>query len=258
MKSIITYLESIGLSKTESRLYISGLKNSSSIEVLIRHTSIKRSTAYHALDTLQAKGLVSSQREGSRLIFTMTPPDKLVSYLNNQSNELERKQVELERLLPLFPTQPQPAANGYHIEHYESIEGIKKVVDAALECKDPEWRIIAPKQNFFSEYDQDYARYYLSKRQAHKIKARTLWEAPVERKGSDKLNLRDIITRNPRYLPSKFQGKFNTVIIIFDDKVAYVSSLKNSESLLIQSSDLTSTMQVMFDALWRVSKDTLE
>ncbi|MEK7620845.1 MAG: hypothetical protein AAB395_00635, partial [Patescibacteria group bacterium] len=63
---------------------------------------------------------------------------------------------------------------------------------------------------------------------------------------------------NPRYLPSKFQGKFNTVIIIFDDKVAYVSSLKNSESLLIQSSDLTSTMQVMFDALWRVSKDTLE
>lgn len=258
MKAITTYLESIGLSKTESQLYISGLKTPSSIDDLIKNTTVKRSTAYHAMETLQAKGLASSRRENGRLLFIMTSPDNIASYLDHQSKELERKQVELDRLLPLFPSPPESKSNGYHIEHYESIEGIKKVMDIALECKNPEWRIIAPKQNFFSEYDQDYARYYLTKRQAHKIKAKSLWEAPLEGKSSGRLTLRDILARNPRYLPSKFRGKFGAVIIIFDDKVAYISSLKNSESLLIQSSDFSSTMQVMFDSLWDTSKDILK
>lgn len=258
MKAIATYLESIGLSKTESQLYISGLKTPSTIDDLIKNTSIKRSTAYHAMKTLETKGLVSPGRENGRLLFTMTPPENIVSFLDNQSKELERKQVELDRLLPLFPLPHASKTSSYRVEHYESIEGIKKVVDAALDCKTPEWRIIAPKQNFFSDYDQDYARYYLTKRQAHKIKAKTLWEAPVEGKNSGRLTLRDIVTREPRYLPSKFRGQFSAVIIIFDDKVAYISSLKNSESLLLQSSDFSSTMRVMFDALWEASKDVLK
>lgn len=257
MKKIITYLESIGLSKTESQLYISGLKASSSVDELIRHTPIKRSTAYHALETLQAKGLASSRRENGRLLFTMTTPDSITTYLGAQSKELERKQVELDRLLPLFPAPPASTASSYHVEHYDSIEGIKKVVDIALDCNNPEWRIIAPKANFFSEYDQDYARYYLTKRQEHKIKARTLWEAPLGRKSSSRLTLRDIIARNPRYLSAKFSDQFSATIIIFDDKVAYISSLKNSETFLIQSSDFSSTMRVMFDSLWDSSKDVL-
>lgn len=257
MKTVVTYLESIGLSKTEAQLYVAGLKKSSSIDDLANATAIKRSTIYHAMETLQAKGLVQSRRESGRLIFTMVSPNNLASYLDHQSKELERKQLELDSLLPLFPTTPNSQMNSYHIEHYESIDGIKKIVDIALECDNPEWRIIAPKQNFFSEYDQDYAHYYLKKRQVHKIKAKTLWEAPVQHKRSNKLMLGDIVTRNPRYLPAKFRGQFNAVIIIFDDKVAYISSLKHSESLLVQSPDFTSTMRVMFDSLWDSSKDIL-
>ncbi len=256
MKSVLTYLESIGLSKTESQLYVAGLKKPSTIEELVGGTTIKRSTAYHAVETLQAKGLVHSRRQNGRLLFTMTPPNNVARYLDAQSKELERKQLELDRLLPFFPAPPESQASNYLVEHYDSIEGIKKVVDAALACKNPEWRIIAPKQNFFSEYDQDYAHYYLTKRQAHKIKAKTLWEAPVEG-SSGTLTLRDIVVRNPRYLPAKFRGKFSSVIIMFDDKVAFISSLKTTESLLVQSADLTSTMQVMFDALWQASKDVV-
>jgi sugar-specific transcriptional regulator TrmB len=259
MKAITNYLESIGLSKTESHLYVTGLKKPSTIDDLIKSTPIKRSTAYHAIKTLQGKGLVSSNRENGRLLFTMTSANNIANYLDHQSNELERKQVELERLRPLFPAPLETKSSNYNVTHFDSIEGLKKVVDVALECVNPEWRVIAPRQNFFSDYDQDYARYYLTKRQAHKIKARTLWETPVDRKSSSsKLTLGDLVSRNPRYLPAKYSGKFKAVIIIFDDKVAYLSSLKNTESLLIQSSEFTSTMQVMFDALWDTSKDILK
>ena len=75
--------------------------------------------------------------------------------------------------------------------------------------------------------------------------------------GSGKLTLRDIISRNPRYLPVKYRGRFTAVIIIFDDKIAYISSLKNTGSLLIQSPDFSSTMRVMFDSLWDASKDII-
>ena len=50
MKPLVAYLESIGLSKTESQLYLAGLKTPLSVDDLIRGTAIKRSTAYHAID----------------------------------------------------------------------------------------------------------------------------------------------------------------------------------------------------------------
>ncbi len=257
MKPLVAYLESIGLSKTESQLYLAGLKTPLSVDDLIRGTAIKRSTAYHAMETLQLKGLVSSHRSDGRLIFTMSAPGRIASYLDNQSSEIERKQVELDRLLSAFPSPAMPKDSSCQVEYYESIEGVKKVIDIALECKRPEWQIIAPKQNFFSEYDQDYARYYLTKRRAHRIKAKTLWETSMQGSGSGKLTLRDIISRNPRYLPVKYRGRFTAVIIIFDDKIAYISSLKNTGSLLIQSPDFSSTMRVMFDSLWDASKDII-
>lgn len=257
MKSLTTFLQSLGLSSTESNVYLAGLKEAATVEDFADNLAIKKSTLYHALSTLQDKGLAQSERRDGRLIFTMTAPENLNDYIAHQARELENQQITLERLLPLFPAPKNTNSISYKVEHYQSIEGAKAIVDNALNCKSQQWRIIAPRQNFFSDYDKDYAKYFLAKRRAHKIKAKTLWEAPLSQKTKGNLSLGEIVTRNPRYLPSEYRGKFQSVIIIFDDSIAFISSLKNTESLLVQSAEFTSTMTVMFDAIWANSQEFL-
>lgn len=257
MPSLNTFLESVGLTATESSIYLYGLKKVVIVDDLVAALDIKKSTVYHALSTLQDKGLTTSTRRDGRLYFNMTPAADLSGYLAAKASKLEQQQVTLEKLLPLFPVPTTQGEDNYRVEHYSSIEGIKKVVDIALACKDPQWRIIAPRHNFFSEYDNDYAAYFMSKRRVHKIKAKTLWEAPVSAKAKGSLTLGDMVTRNPRYLPPEYSGAFKSVIILFDDKIAFISSVKNSEALLIQSQEFSATMQVMFDGLWATSKEFL-
>ena len=211
---------------------------------------------YHALETLEQKGLASSRRSDGRLLFTMSPASSLGEYIAARTRKLEQQQVTLEHLLPNFPVAGSSAPS-YKVEHYDSIEGIKTIVDRALHCRSAEWRIIAPRHNFFSQYDRDYAQYFMSKRRAHRIKAKTLWEAPIKPDSKGSLGLGDVVRRNPRFLPPEYRGKFSAVIIIFDDTIAFISSLKNSESLLVQSAEFTGTMSVMFDTLYDTSEDFL-
>jgi len=258
MKSLLTFLETLSLSKTEASIYLSGLKKAVQVDDLVQMLGIKRSTIYHALHTLEAKGLTNSKRDAGKLTYQMLPPTQLKDYIARQTAELETLQVSLDHYLPLFPAVNEDEKSGFTVEHYDNIAGIKKIVDVALNCKDCQWRIIAPRHNFFSQYDKAYADYFLSKRRAHKIKAKTLWESPQAKNTKGSLNFQQIITRNPRYLPAKYAGKFQSVVIIFDDYIAFISSIKGSESLLVRSQEFSTTMAVMFDALWDQSQDFLK
>ena len=165
---------------------------------------------------------------------------------------MENRKNDLDKIIPLLQQKTKINESDVRISHYEGIEGIKLVVEEALYCKSRKWDILAPTKNFFSEFDAEYARYYLTTRKNRGITSRSLWEVNPNRKtlGPD-----DIKERNPRYLPTEMHGKFNSVIIIFDDKVAYISSLKEMSAILIQSHDIHSTMSAIFEGLWVSSKE---
>lgn len=258
MKDLSSYLISIGLTDTESKLYIKGLKKPLSFDALISGTSIKPSTAYHALSTLRDKGLTATSSQDGKQIHTMLGADYLSLYLTSRSRKLEQQQIQLDQIRGIFPTPTELDSANFNVEHFDSIDGVKKVIDAALDCTSCEWQIIAPKRNFLSEYDKSYAKYFMAKRQARHIRSQTLWESPPTGRGSAHLTLQGILARNPRYLPPKYRGQFDSLIIIFDDQIAYISSLKSTEAVLIKSASLSSTMRIMFDALWHASRDILK
>ncbi|NTW13782.1 MAG: hypothetical protein HGA31_01995, partial [Candidatus Moranbacteria bacterium] len=82
-------------------------------------------------------------------------------------------------------------------------------------------------------------------------RTRSLWEFTPDRRALTVKELRD---RDPRYLPEVMNGKFRSVIIIFDDKVAFVSSLNTLSAVLIHSDEIRQTMTALFDGLWTLSK----
>lgn len=242
-------LAELGLSKTESAVYRAGLGGSASATELSRKTGIKRPTVYHALETLMMKGLAAKRGTGARLAFSMTPPASLKSLIERQIDRLQSRKEAVDRLAPLLSNASLPAP--INVAHYEGQEGVQIVIDEALYCRSRRWDIIAPKNNFFAQSSSAYARAFLETRERRGIVARSLWEKGLPRHA---LTEKEMQMRNPRWLPDEVRGAFTSLIIIFDDKVAILSSKEARSAILIQSTEINATFKAVFEALWLHAK----
>lgn len=251
MSEIETLFRAVGLTDTETAIYQAGLGFPAiTVQELLKQTRIKRPTIYHALETLMQKGLVAKRGTGARLEFVMSPPDRLRSLVDQKIDLLEQQKVALDAVLPLLAKRGV-VADRVQAAQYDGVDGIKTVVEEAIYCRSGNWDILAPRKNFFSSFDKAYADYFLSARKARGITSRSLWEEDPNRRVFSSAELKE---RQPRILPASMHGKFQDVIILFDDKVAIISSLEAASAILIQSKEVHATMSAMFETLWEVSK----
>jgi HTH-type transcriptional regulator, sugar sensing transcriptional regulator len=253
MKHIESLLEDIGLTDTEARIYLTGLAYESiGVQELSTKTSIKRPTIYHAMGTLMSKGLISERRIGSKIRFTMCPPGRLKDYVEEQKRILESKKNKVAEIIPLLEKrQGMKGKEEVSVVEYKGIEGVKMVFDIAFYAKSKYWDVIAPVNNFLRQYDEEYAGYYMKARKMYGITSRTLWE---HKPGARKLSVQEVRDRNPRFMPKSMQGRFKTMMIIFDDKVAIFSPLDTLSAILITSKETAEMFRALFDGVWEVSE----
>lgn len=252
MNTIETLLTQIGLTDTEIDIYRTGLPFSSiTVSELAKRTNIQRTTLYHALSTLEQKGLVSKKGMSGKLAFSMSKPDHLKSIVEQKISSLEKKKKALDTIIPLLAQHIHRTDEKTIVSQYDGIEGMKSVVMEALYCLSRQWDIIAPGKNFFSEFDTAYAKKFMETRLRNGIITRSLWEHDPSRK---LLTQEEIRRRNPRFLPQVMHGKFKSVIILFDDKVAMISSLDEMTAILIQSKEINATISALFEGLWSASQ----
>ncbi len=251
MTQINDTLRSLGLTDTETKIYLTGLNYQAiGVSELVKQTSINRTTIYHALSTLEEKGLTAKKGTGTKLLFIMTKPEGIENLLNEKIKLLEKQRVEVNAIIPLLMSEANFSDTKVNVLHYEGIEGIKLAVEDALYCRSRHWDIIAPIKNFFSEFDENYADYYLETRKMRGLTSRSLWERKTIRRS---LSVAELKERDPRVLPEIMHGKFNSVVCIYDDKVLLINSLKDLSAIMIQSKDVHDTMAAIFEGLWSVS-----
>ncbi len=254
MEEIETSLIEIGLTRTEARIYLAGLTfDFVTIQELNKKTGIKRPTLYHAINTLAEKGLAAEKRIAGKLCFSMSPPLNMKRVIEQRMDAIESQKKKIDALIPLLSQEhASRSRESVGVVQYTGIEGMKMVLDIAFHSASRRWDVIAPIKNFLREYDKDYAKRYLNVRKYHGIISRTLWEFP--RKGARELTGQEIKERNPRFMPVIMQGKFQSMMILFDDKIAIFSSYDKLSAILITSQELHAMFQAMFDGLWEVSE----
>ena len=247
-------LVNIGLTSTEARIYLAGLVSQPlTIQELVRKTKIKRPTVYHAIGTLIEKGLVAERKTAKRSNFSMSDPENIRALIEIQKETIEERAKKLEALIPLLVHQKKSEKKeAVSAVQYTGIEGMKMVMDLAFSCKTRHWDVIAPYKNFLREYDKDYAQRYLNARKYYSITSRTLWEESM--RDGRKLTREEIQERNPRLMPRVMHGKFKSMMILFDDKIAIFSSYDKLSAILITSNDLYTMFQAMFEGLWESSE----
>lgn len=253
MPTLLESLIGMGLTETEARIYVAGLAHASAtLQELSRQTMIKRPTLYHALQRLMERGLVAERKTGNRSSFTMAPPETMFALLERQRETIDEQAKALTAVLAsLQRAKGFAKGEDVSIVHYHGAQEMKMVMDIAFYCKSKRWDVIAPYHNFVRDSGPEYARKYLRSRKAHKIVSRVLLErVPGARKWSGQ----EITERNPRYMPASMQGKFKSMIMLFDDKVALFSSSGNLSAILITSKELHAMMRAMYEAIWDVSE----
>lgn len=249
MSKFTTALQAYGLSLTEARVYEAGLKEGEvTVSQLSQELSLNRATTYHAVHELATRGLLKKRTENGTLIISMIRND-VDSFFLYEEKKLQERKESLHYFFKHLPA-PKKKEKTPDVEYFSGFDGVRMALEIALRAKSHHWDIIAPKNNFFSEIDEDYSNYYLLERKRRKITSRSLWENSEKRT----TRIETIKERNPRYIPKQHQGSFHSILILFDKKALFISSAKEMQATLINSPSIYSTLQMQFNALWDISE----
>lgn len=126
MDHLLAELKHIGLSEKEAQVYLSALElGPAPVQDISHKAKVNRATTYVMIEALSARGLMSTFVKGKKRYYSAESPDRLLSILNVQKQELEEKQSELEKALPMFMAMFNVEGLKPQIRYIEGPEGLK-------------------------------------------------------------------------------------------------------------------------------------
>ncbi len=101
MDALHLELARLGLSEKEAAVYLAALElGPSTVQELAKKAHVNRATAYLLLDTLALRGLVSTFVKGKKRSFAAESPERFLSLLRTQRDELDLRETEFSKALP--------------------------------------------------------------------------------------------------------------------------------------------------------------
>lgn len=103
MEELLNELRHLGLSDKEAAVYLASLElGPAPVQDISHKSKINRATTYVMIESLTGRGLMSTFIRGKKRHYAPESPDRLVSILRLQQKELEEKEKEFEKTLPML------------------------------------------------------------------------------------------------------------------------------------------------------------
>ena len=130
----ITILESIGLTKSEIRVYFTLLElGPSTTGKIIEKSNVASSKIYEILDKLIQKGLVNYILEGKIKYFEASDPDRIINYIEDKEEQLELQKNEIKNIIPKLMLKKQLAKIKQDAKIYRGFKGLETAFYEALD-----------------------------------------------------------------------------------------------------------------------------
>lgn len=229
-----------GLSEKEADVYLALLElGTSSVTEIARRARVTRTNAYHLLNALLSYGLISSNQEESKMLFSAEKPDRLLYWMKERLNEAERNYEEIENLLPELRSVYHDPEQKVRVRYYEGVEGIISAYEDTLSAKTKilGYASVEQQHAFFPGY---FPEYY-ERRTNNGIEVECFLaetDDSLRIKAMDKKHLRKSLI-----VPKKFS--ISPEINIYDDKIA-ILSLKEKFGVVIESKEVADAFKKMF------------
>ncbi|HVY01867.1 MAG TPA: helix-turn-helix domain-containing protein [Candidatus Nanoarchaeia archaeon] len=239
-------LESLGLTKNESKIYLFLLKNGETTTgSIIKETKIANSRVYETLNSLTIKGLVkyNIQKDGKH--FSASNPQKL--------KEIETEKItKIEKLLPQLKDIQSTDKNNTITAIYEGYEGFKtafkKIID---DCPNKgEIKIIGFSHQ---QYNSENLQTFLSNmnirscEKKQKLKIIADISSKEFQKETIKSNNAEI-----KYMPKGYVSPI--AMDIFDEYVYIFMWEEKPFVFMIKNKKIADSFKVYFEFLWKMAR----
>lgn len=233
-------LMKLGLSETESRVYLAMLKlGADTIQHIAREAKISRTAAYEIISALEKKGLASTFTQGKRKNFVAEDPEKLESYFEQRIRDVQTELSSFSRILPEIRLM-QGGGDKPRVRYYKGEEGIRAIFR--------DLDIMHPKELLeFANVDAVYAlvdpKLLLEVRQEYDYKH---IETKVLYRGSIRNVSPGVEYRKLASDALDFQGD----VWIYGNRIAFIHFVGKIEVVIVDNQLFADTMRAMFMAAW--------
>lgn len=234
-------LQSLGLSKNESKVYFALVKlKSASVNEIAREADVPRVNAYDILQSLRAKGLIGTITKANKMFFEPANPKVLLELLDRKKRELSETEKSIDRLKSLFEAEQTIQ----DVRVFKGKLGIKTILKDALVSKTEILNFGSA--GMFPSFYPEYFNIWEAQRAKKKIKMRIVASKSVRGRVQVK-RLQKI-----KFLNMEFKNQTST--FIYEDKVAIFVWTENPLAILIKDKEFSNSNKNYFEYLWKNSK----
>jgi sugar-specific transcriptional regulator TrmB len=240
-------LKKLGLSQSESALYLALLKlGSSEVQSLIEETGFYKANIYEALEKLCQKGIVSKVIENGKRIYQIQKPESLIDFIRKKKSDLD----EQEKIASDLIKEIEKKKINYTQETamvFRGLAGVKQIYSEIIANKLDYLVFGSPKESEDIIGDFYWQNLHL-KQKASKIKAKMIFHKSL--RDWKKVIPKEIIEL--RFFDEEFEPLTETTI--YGTKVAFVVWTDNPVITIINNSHLADSYRQIFNLLWKMSK----
>lgn len=229
-------LENMGFSPNEIKVYLAlNDHGSSKAGDVAKIAGMDRSSCYNAIKTLQEKGLVSYVMIGKIKWFQATGPKRLLEYLKEQEDDLQKILPELHERHKAVKVKGQ-------VRLFKGIKGVKAVFQDII-------RTGADNCVFGNESQLEHVLPDYQPQFVRQLKEQGIFVRELVRQG------RGTPTSNPkqtRYVPANVESP--VVTNIYGDKIALIVWTDIPEAIIIENAAAAKAYRNYFEFMWNNAK----
>jgi sugar-specific transcriptional regulator TrmB len=247
-------LAQLGFDRAEVAAYLTLLQSGPlAVATLGKRLGLPRTTVYTMLDRLSGRGLVRESARKGLKVYSAEPPDSLGHIFSQRVVALEKAHTQFLRMLPDLRAKRAQVAGTPRLSILEGKEGLQNLLREMLLYADIETCAVWPIKKMIEVLSPEFFALHNKERIKRNIYTRAVWpesevvsiaEHPFLGWGKE-------FKREIRIAPKKMQYALG--YWIYANKVAFLSSSRESYGFLIQSDELAETLTAQFELLWHAS-----
>ncbi len=241
---IYTILKGLGFVGSEIKTYLASLEHGPATVIeLTKMTKLSRQATYVVIDSLTARGLMSSLIKGKKRYYISEDPEKLLAYSRRHELEMQEKLRDLERVMPSLRL--KQSGDRPVVKMFEGKDGVLSILGDAIASK--------PKV-FYEIADLESLNHILPPEE----KSKELFE--LRKIGSQTFGIyggasSGTTLNSKKYFLPKEKGRFKSNITIYNDKVVFISCEGKLHSILIENGPIAEAMKMLFEYALKGAKE---
>ncbi|MFH1030336.1 MAG: helix-turn-helix domain-containing protein [bacterium] len=238
------------LNEKEIKAYLAILQiGDASVLSISKGSGLSRGTVFDIAEKLKMKGYISEIKKGKKRRFIVeSPTNQFYSLLDRQHEKLKKSKKMVDDILPIIKAMNVADDFRPQMKVYAGFSGFKKVWDEIWQCKEKVFLSVARIETFAKFSGEEFLTEIQEAKIKHGFTSRAINEDSPSAREMQKNDKK--YARETRLAPKEFQ--FPSTEIIFGDKIAMFSTVRENIILVIESKDFAATHKAYFEMLWRM------